>query len=338
MKIAKVILFICFGISFTNANPVLVTFINEFQTASDFGQAIELHPSHSIGTTNISGWTIKTQAGTATIPSCIIQSNGYEIIDTFSITGIFYMNPVADSLRLYNNYGVLQERIVWGYPGSKTPAPPYNGSTCIYRSNPSMYWDLFSYYIDSTPTLGGLNNNWSSISGTVFNAQGQPINGYCVIAEGKYGSSCVITNSNGYFNICGLAQSKYWVTVWSNYNTLAGQYPDSVYVGYSQNVSGINITVPLSNIEEKIKIQNTDFSFSISNPVRNKSNLNLILPYETEVLLKLYDVRGVLLRTVLEQKLSAGQHQIRLHLNPGLYFLDADISKQRFTRKIIVVE
>jgi hypothetical protein len=259
------------------------------------------------------------------------------MIDTYSITGNFYMNPVADSLLLNDNYGMLRGRVVWGFPGSRTPAPPYNMSTCVYRSNPSMYWDLFSYYMDSTPTLGDSNNNWSSISGTVFNAQGQPVSGHCVIADGNYGSSCIITNLTGNFNICGLAHGKYWVTVWSSWNVQAGNYPDSIYVGYSQNVTNININLPINGIEQNNYPTIDDNFISVPNPIRKDSKISFVLPYENEVLIKIYDTKGSLLKTLLNQRPNAGQHKIGLSMNliPGIYFLNVDIGKQRLTKKLI---
>jgi len=334
-----VALFLC--VSFMPANPIFVSYINEFRTTHDSSlEAIELHPIGDPGSVNVNGWTIRTRAGTATIPSGIIQSNGYLVIDTFSIYGTFCLNEIADSIRLYDSQGYLRDKVIYGYLGSKVPAPPYGGSACLYRTHPAMYWDLFSWYIDSTPTFEYTNDDWSSISGVVLNAQGQPMSGYCVIANGCYGSSCAFTDSTGNFNVCGLGQSNYWLTVWTGNCVFAGNYPDSVYVGYSQNVPNINITLPLGGIEQTTKLSQSDFTFVTPNPFNNNAKISFVLPFETEVLLKIYDIRGVLLKTILNQRFNAGHYQIGLNLNlvQGVYFLNAETGQQRVTKKLVILK
>jgi len=79
---------------------------------------------------------------------------------------------------------------------------------------------------------------------------------------------------------------------------------------------------------------------SVQNPVRKDSKISFVLPYENEVLIKIYDTKGSLLKTLLNQRLNAGQHQIGLNMNlvPGIYFLNIEIGKQRLAKKLIVVK
>jgi len=260
MKIIKVLIGLVFCMSFSYANPVFVSFINEIQTEPASLQRIEIHTTPVSGAgTNLSGWWIRTRAGIATInQGVMIPYDGYVTIDATNTSGIFNLNAIADTLTLYNSYGIPLQTVIWpaqpvGW--NKAPAPPYGGSICLYRSPYYNYhftdWDRINWYIDSTPTFDELNNNWSSISGTVFNAQGQPASGLIVDAIGPNGTMCGLSDTAGHYNIFGLGAGKYWLTVYAVQQGIpVGNFPESVSVGYSQNVSNININLPISGIEQ----------------------------------------------------------------------------------------
>lgn len=343
MKIIKVLIGLVFCISFIYANPILVTMLHEFQTSPDSLERIELHqtPEQFSTTVNLSGCQIRTRAGIATInQGVILPAGGYITIDSTNTSGIFSLGDLSDTIALYwSSY--LLDRVT--YPRStaiwySVPTPPYGGSSCLYRTPYSFPGDMINWYIDSTPTFGFVNDNWSSISGRVLNAQGQPVIGNFVQASSLTDISCAYTDSFGNYIIAGLGAGKYWVTVWAHVQV--GNYPESVYVGYSQNVLGININLPFVRIEQDNELSLFNNLISVPSPTRNNSKIEFVLPHENKVLLKIYDAKGSLLKTLLNQKLNAGQHQIGLnmHLVPGVYFLNADIGKQRLTKKLIVVK
>jgi hypothetical protein len=346
MRILKVIFGLIFSITVIFANPVFISYINEIQTAPESLQRIEIHTTPFPGAgANLSGYWIKTRAGIATInQGTIIPYTGFITIDSTNTSGIFHLNTITDTITIYsNNNYILQSVIFPAQPVGEdlAPAPPFGGSVCLYRS-PYYYfieWDKINWYIDSTPTFDEPNDDWSSISGTILNAQGQPASGLFVDASGQNGDMCGFSDTAGHYDICGLGQGKYWLTVWIGYGVFAGNYPESVYVGYSQNVPNININLPLNGIEQTTKLLQSDFTFITPNPFYNNAKISFVLPFETEVLIKLFDIRGDFLKTILNQKLNAGQHQIRLNLSlvPGVYFLNANIGQQQLTKKLIVV-
>ncbi|MBS4015640.1 MAG: T9SS type A sorting domain-containing protein [Candidatus Latescibacteria bacterium] len=345
MKTIKVVLGLLLYITFIWSNPVFVSFINEIQTLPLSEQRIEIHNTPAFGgSTDLSGYWIKTRAGIANInPGIVLQYNGFVTIDSTNTTGIFYINPDADTVEIYTNYDWLIQSVI--FPGqpvgwNKAPAPPYGGSISLYRSPyySNMYWDRINWYIDSTPTFNATNDNWSSISGSVYNLQGQPIAGLFIEAKGLDGVMCGLSDSIGHFHIPGLGFGKYWLTVWTHNNVLIGNYPDSVYLGYSEHIS-ITIYLPYGGIEQNPNVTLDNSSVLIPNPFRQNSLISLALPYANTVSVRIYDSKGSLVTRLLEQKLGAGRHQVGLNkrLMPGVYFLDIKTDHETLTKKLILI-
>jgi len=73
-----------------------------------------------------------------------------------------------------------------------------------------------------------------------------------VAACGQYGSSGRGLYRETTFSISGLGAGTYQVSAWGYYSghSYNGVYPESVTVGYSQSVSGIDIVIPLTGVAE----------------------------------------------------------------------------------------
>lgn len=333
------IIYIILFVTIINANPIIITFINEIQTAPSNQEAIELHttPYASPYPIDFSGWRIQSNTGFAIInQGVILPPDGFVVIDATNTTGIFNLNDTSDVVSLYNNLGFLMDRVVYpSLPASWQcgPAPPVGGSISLYRSPlwNSMYWDRINWYVDLSPSFGLPNDNWSSISGTVFNSQGQPVANRVVVADGPTGGMHCLTDVNGNYTIAGLGEGKYWITIWNTYNQQAGNYHDSVYVAYNQNVTGINITIPLTSIEQENIHLIQDKLSSIPNPI--KSNTIISLPLEKNTVLKIYDASGKLIKAIYNN-----QGKIKMSFNPGIYFLKINAGNEILTRKIISVK
>ncbi|MEO0091113.1 MAG: T9SS type A sorting domain-containing protein [candidate division WOR-3 bacterium] len=337
MKSTVICLILC--VTIINANPIIITFINEIQTAPDNQEAIELHitPYGNSYPIDISGWRIQSNAGFAIINQGVtIPPDGFVVIDATNTTGIFNLNDTADVVSLYNNQGFLMDRVVYpSFPASWQggPAPPVGSSISLYRSPvwSSIYWDRVNWYVDLSPSLGLPNDNWSSISGTIFNSQGQPMSNRIVIANGPTGGMNCLTDANGNYTIAGLGEGKYWITIWNTYNQQAGNYYDSVYVGYNQNVTGVNIIIPMTNIEQENIHLIQENLLSMPNPIKNNTAISLSL--EKNTVLKIYDASGKLVKAV-----HNNQGPIKLSFNSGIYFLKINLGNETLTRKIISVK
>lgn len=348
MRFFKVLLLTFILISLNYANPILVSYLSEIQAAPDSLQRIELYAIPSFGGgINLGGWTIHTHAGVATInPNVFLPVNGYVTIDATNTTGIFHINENNDVVSIYSNNGYLIQSVSW--PSSQVnwnhaPAPPIGGSICLYR-NPDYYFNLYldviNWYVDSTPTLNMANDDYSIISGRLLNSQGQGCVNYYVYADGRNGQACNVSDNQGYYNLLGLGEGKYWITVWRYQNqnfVQVGNYPESIYVGYSQHLSNININLPISDIREDNTSIIANLIF-LPNPFRTNSKLLFSLPFEDNVRLSVYDIKGSLLKTLLNQRMTAGPYQIQLDLKPGVYFLNFNFGKHKFNRKITVFE
>ncbi len=228
MKKVKILPFVCL-LAFTYANPFIETLISEFQTAPDSLERIELHAIPSYMSVELGGWTITTNAGTATInPGMILPYNGYVTIDRTNTTGIFSLNDVSDTIKLRDNQGHWLDAVCWPKLLAwwrNAPAPPYGGSSAIYRSN--TYWVETNWYIDSTPTFNAPNDDWSSISGRILNQGGQPVRFAYVCAYGPTGGCDAESDSLGNYTVAGLGEGKYRVT--------------AEYYNYLVSLSGIGL-------------------------------------------------------------------------------------------------
>lgn len=341
MKVSKFLL-IVYLISSVHSNPIIQTFINEFQTAPDSLERIELHAVPPYGQVDLGGWTITTRAGTATInPGTILPLYGYATIDRTNTAGIFSLDETQDTIYLYTNHGWRIDEVRWpSLPvgNYNSPAPPYDGSSSRYRP-PYEPWEPINWYIDSTPTFDEPNDDWSSISGRVLNQYNQPLIGFGVYARGFYGRSAGKADSLGDYTVAGLGEGNYWLF---GYDSLGQRvnYPESVFVGYNQHITGIHIIVPDNGMERTDPLVDIGTLLSIPNPILSNSTIYLNLPNKTKVVMKVFDAGGNLLQTLMNQNLKAGKHKISLEPNlpPSIYFLNISIGKQRVNKKIIYLK
>jgi lipocalin len=94
------------------ANPVMLTFLNEFSADTLNGQWLELHPLPASGPWDLSGWQVITSTSACTL-RCTLDYNNrpYIVIDSPSLaqgidgTGTFRLNPTSDSIRLIDTTG-----------------------------------------------------------------------------------------------------------------------------------------------------------------------------------------------------------------------------------------
>ena len=80
------------------------------------------------------------------------------------------------------------------------------------------------------------------------------------------------------------------------------------------------------------------------NPFNASTFVTLILPESTDVEVSVYDAKGARIARVLDQKLSAGAHDLHWNgkndagtdLGSGVYFLRVHAGHYRSTRKIVL--
>ena len=76
-------------------------------------------------------------------------------------------------------------------------------------------------------------------------------------------------------------------------------------------------------------------------PVRSKATVAFELAENTLVVINIYSANGALAKTVYSSTLPEGIHRVAWNagnLSPGVYFLKADLGKQSYTKKIVIVK
>ncbi|MEO0098644.1 MAG: hypothetical protein ABIK99_06500 [candidate division WOR-3 bacterium] len=261
------------------ANPFLITYFNEIQSAPDSLERIEIH-DHFGGGWNLSNWQIVSSAGRAVINSgVILPPNGYVVIDRSNTTGTFSLGDEADSITLLDPRGYFAD--CYKYPAlpasyGRGPAPPYNGSVSLYRI-PDIPSRPLNWYIDSTPTFGEENDDWSSIAGRVIDELGNLVPYIFISASGPMGEISYDWEGfpiNQPYYLPGLGAGKYQIKAFL-VNRVWAVRQDSVDLGYNQHLTGIDIVVRYSGLgEEKISFsQRIDFYDALGRKVEKRGTL-----------------------------------------------------------------
>lgn len=168
---ARYIGLLVLGIGLAFANPILVTVINEVGIREDGQGWVELHAEPAGGAFDLNGARLITTSSVCTL-SCSLRYNEFIIIDSAVISqgiigrGSFRLNHDSEIVVLIHPEPFPQESV--SYPvipaGWKTaPGPPIGSSIAMFNDGSSVT----NWYVDSTPTPGEDNDNYSIIQGTV---------------------------------------------------------------------------------------------------------------------------------------------------------------------------
>jgi hypothetical protein len=221
------------------ANPIMPVFLNEVGSDSVRGQWVEI----SNGNPEI--YDLRGSKITTSLSCCTLECRRGLIVDSAvlargdSAHGTFRFNPAGDSVR----FSFWDEWVTFpSLPAGphEAPAFPENASISHWPSGEWYFGEC--WYVDSTPTPGLYNDDWSEISGTVV---GLPPRGNVpFVAQASGPAACCVGFTSGTFCIGGLSPGKYKVTVEGYaYNNVMyhGALSESVEVGYAQTRSGIEV-------------------------------------------------------------------------------------------------
>ncbi|MBN2465039.1 hypothetical protein JXD38_05390 [candidate division WOR-3 bacterium] len=247
-----------FAAAVAAANPYVLTVLNEV-SVDPAHKFVELHGAPDNQSIDLHGWQLVTTTSACTLTH-YLQYNEFVVIDSEALAlgevahGTLRLNPLEDSITLFDSAGRVADWVCYPrYPTGhgKGPLPPIPGSIAFWNyddfEGQSMNW-----YVDSTPTPGSDNDDHSSIAGTVTGTGGVTLDEACVYASGTGGCGlCGLYQQTGY-TISGLGAGTYEVSAGGIYNghVYQGVYPESVTVGYSQAVSGIDLVIPSIGVAE----------------------------------------------------------------------------------------
>lgn len=98
--------------------------------------------------------------------------------------------------------------------------------------------------------------------------------------------------------------------------------------------------ISLQIFEEKIPDKFELFQ-NYPNPFNNQTNISFIIPYKDFVSIKLYDLAGNELMTLINEELNSGQYSIKLdasRLSSGVYFYSMRTKTFNSTKKLILIK
>ena len=235
------------------ANPIMEAYINEIQVSPDSLERIEIYNPDDSNWINLSNCQIRTNSGIAIIDdSTFIPGNSYFIIDSTNTNGVFSLDDESDSIFI----NASNVRGIYSYPVLPAgyghgPTPPLNGSVAFY---PSFHlYEYSNWYIDSTPTFGSANDDWSSISGRVLDQDSNLAVYHEITATGPMGGISFYPQQP--YSLCGLGAGKYWVQ--ARFYGDWFPYPESIELGYNEHLTGYDIIFPFVVVKEEIGKVNT---------------------------------------------------------------------------------
>jgi len=321
------------GVNSMLANPIILFYFSEVLIDTP-GWKIELHLNHVVGSGTLDGWYLKTNSSTAYFKTGIVLDTNYLVITQDSLTGPLIFNRSGDNLELHTNQGVV-DQISFGDSGSVVISAPRPGESICFRE----YRDEFQrwiYYLDNTPTIGWANdtlNAMGNIGGVVTDTAGSPLKNAKVVYGYTYQMGFrvdiyVLTDSAGRFIIhayallIGLTVSK------DGYKTISegGQiWPDSTadVAIVLQQVVGVNFDYT-TDLFSSFKLAG-----NYPNPFNPSTYIKFSLPEVDFAVLRVYDLLGRDIATLLNEKMAAGEHVIQWNggtYPAGIYFYRLEAS------------
>jgi hypothetical protein len=257
------ILALCLAAAIAAANPVSPKFLSEVGSDSIRGQWVEV--INELGW-NMHGWQIATSQS-----CCTLECSGTMlVVDSAllargdSVRGTFRFNPTGDEVRLYGGPGESVSFPSLPASGNTAPAFPSRGSLSCWPWG--MYEGNCCWYVDSSPTPGQRNDDYSAISGSLVDVPPILYGGFTVTASGPYAEVTAYADYQyGTFYLGGLSPGKYRVTAYCCYfppgDTWIGAAPDSIELGYAETRSGVRVyfgwsaceSLPLGDRGKRVK-------------------------------------------------------------------------------------
>jgi hypothetical protein len=243
------------------ANPVVLTFINEFGFEDDSLGWVELHAEPPDGeAVDMTGWLLMTSTSACTF-AYTIPYDGFLVVDSASLAGgeyghgTFRLNLAGDSIWVVPDWNHMEYSDEVEFPllpadWRRAPMPPSGGSAAVCNSSDGWYQTI-NWYIDSTPTREMENDDYSTVTGIVTWAPERNFHDVSVTLSGPMGGSVsgVASSGQSYQDI-GLGAGRYSATAHGWPGNVIVSYPESVDVGYNHVVSGISFDFDPPGVEE----------------------------------------------------------------------------------------
>lgn len=130
--------------------------------------------------------------------------------------------------------------------------------------------------------------------------------------------------------------------------TEEGTYPYHCTPHQSFGMTGTIIVEAVLGINdfENVNLESFYLSQNFPNPFNPITNIQFYIPEASPVTLSVYDLKGNKIATILQEKISAGFHQVTWdrknqfgkHLSGGVYLYNIDAGKFKQTKKMIFLK
>jgi protocatechuate 3,4-dioxygenase beta subunit len=244
------------------------------------------------------------------------------------------------------------------YPGNyillAIPAGDYIPTFFRYDGTQTLHWkDADSVAVNSSGMVSDINFSVTSrpdsgedyVSGKVTDDSGNPVNGALVFAkdDNRQIYSFGITNKEGMYKITGLIPGNYSISS-SSYGYSDGNTA-SVSLDYSSNYSGsASFTMnseEVTAINKNVELNTFKLNQNYPNPFNPSTTINFVVPYQTRVTLKVYNVLGSEVATLVNGEKPAGSYNVTFNagnLASGVYFYQLKAGNFISTKKLMLIK
>lgn len=336
------------------ANPILAGYLTEVCPDVSFPYVIEFYAQADFGT--LDGFSVETESGIFQVnPGIPIGSMEYKGLAPTDFLEIPVFLPEGDHVRLYDYGGGLIGEVRYGNDPADISAPDSGQSICGHftiNDNEELIIDF--WYKDGSPSFGAVNDSsgaLGSIRGIVTDhSTGLPVEGAtaaCLESEfetatdstGMYSLRTLATRSTLEFSAAG------YITKTTPVKSLAVEVDSTI-------VYDVELT-PSSGIEppeagEAKPPRGFALSQNFPNPFNPGTVIDFTIPGfvdgQVPVILRVYDVRSRMVRTLLDASLTPGRHSVTwdgkdergAEIGSGTYFYTVRAGEFTSTRKMIV--
>ncbi|MCP5064551.1 MAG: T9SS type A sorting domain-containing protein [Ignavibacteriae bacterium] len=186
-------------------------------------------------------------------------------------------------------------------------------------------------------------NGFAEIMGTVRNENGDPISDayvHVLDAEGKVVSYC-FTNREGKYNASSLTPGYYSVAV-DNYG-FEYEEDENVYAGTDgTSTADFNmVDGSVTDIENEIVVNEFNLHQNYPNPFNPSTTIKFSIMENAKVELKIYDIIGREIKTLVNRELNAGSHNIQFdasNLPSGMYVYEVRSGNFLQSRKMLLLK
>lgn len=249
---------------------------------------------------------------TTTIPATTIKNKYYTVSNLRS--GAIYYWKVRSWYggSVYSDYSLVASFLC--YPGTSPMQPLVGGpnNMALNVQNPNLNW------IIPIPSLSPLTYELEIADNPDFNNT-------TVIGQ--------LTTNEYTLNNAQMNKEYYW--------RVRSKTPDGIYSPYS-NTGQFLLTNTPTNIGEKTELPTTfELSQNYPNPFNPTTTINYQLPFASLITLKIYDVLGREIETLINENKTAGKYSIEWNAskyNSGVYYYELKSGDVRIVKKMMLVK